>query len=73
MLISCRSFMARRYRSMGFKDVGDSGVYYHSKLGNTEHRTYKAIVENLEPEWRRMNHPYYDFFATQSHPNIDFH
>ncbi len=71
-LMSSRPLLAKHYRFLGFKDVGEHGVYYHSKLGNTEHRTYKLSVENIEPEWKRMKHPYYDFFFTQSHSDIGF-
>ncbi len=73
MLISSRPKLAEHYCFMGFEDVGDRGVYYHSALGNTEHRTFKLDIGiTVEKVRATKRHPLRDVFLAQNSPNIDF-
>jgi hypothetical protein len=60
-LISSRSFVAKNYTFLQFKDIGEKGIYRHNHLKNIVHRTYKMDVGKMPALWHRANHPLYKF------------
>lgn len=67
---SVRPAAARAYRSLLFDNVGPSGIYNHSLLGNLEHQTYKLNISEKREIMKRNNYPLYKFFFIENHTNI---
>ncbi|MGA1823798.1 MAG: N-acyl amino acid synthase FeeM domain-containing protein [bacterium] len=70
MVMSGRPVVARAYRALLFDDLGPSGVYYHSKLGNLEHRCFICNISQKKEVLKRANRTLYDFFFKKHHPTI---
>jgi hypothetical protein len=71
ILMSARPAAARSYRCLFFENVGTSGVYSHSLLGNLKHETYKCNISERKCVMKRENRSLYDFFFGKDHPNIN--
>jgi hypothetical protein len=70
IIYSVRPCISRLYRCLLFENVGPSGVYNHTLLGNLEHHTYKCVIDQKREELRQKNPTLYHFFFEEDHPNI---
>lgn len=70
IVISIRPQSARLYRCLFFDDLGSSGIYCHSLLGNLEHHSYKHNIAEKRPVLKAKSPFLYNFLYEEYHPNI---
>ena len=70
LLVTCVWIIYEATKRLFFEDVGPSGIYNHSLIGNFEHHTYKCVINKKREELKRSNLPLYNFFFEEYHPNI---
>jgi hypothetical protein len=72
MVITARSPVDRQYERLMFRDVDPAlGFIELPHVGNLKHRIMSLEVEQVEPLWRKTDHPLYNFFFSTNHADID--
>lgn len=72
MLISIRKSAERDYKRLLFEKTGSAGKFLHPKLGSLLHETWILDVQTSKSRHKECNHPLYNLFHEDEHPNIRY-
>jgi hypothetical protein len=72
MVICARRPLDRMYRALAFDDVVPGAAPIEmAHIGGIAHWVLQLAVRQVEPRWRAVSHPLYDYFFRTFHPDLE--
>jgi hypothetical protein len=72
IVIGARPPLEKLYLGLMFQDVfPDASLVPLPYADNIPHRVLALRIPEVEPSWRKANHPLYEFFFRTCHPDLE--